>query len=105
MINQDRGINTKADYFDKEYNWLNFTWGYEHSINRPSKPNNYNLMFLLAEKLAAKTVELRVDFYEINGKVYFGELTFFDGGGFDRIEPIEWDYKLGRLINLPELGR
>lgn len=102
MVNQDRGIHTRADYFDSDYNWLDFTWGYDHADVSPDKPQNYELMYQLAEKLAIGTSELRVDFYEINGRVYFGELTFFDGSGFDKIEPVEWDYKLGSLISLPQ---
>ncbi len=102
MINQDRGIYTKADYFDRNYKWLNFTWGYDHSSNKPPRPKNYELMFELAERLAIGTIELRVDFYEVNGILYFGELTFFDGSGFDRMEPVEWDYTLGSWIKLPK---
>lgn len=102
MINQDRGIRTKADYFDRDYNWLDITWGYDHANVLPEKPQNYELMYELAEKLAVGTPELRVDFYEVNGRVYFGELTFFDGSGFDKIEPIEWDYKLGSMVRLPQ---
>ena len=56
----------------------------------------------LAEKLATNIPHVRVDFYQTPEAVYFGEMTFFDGSGFDRIEPIEWDYKLGSWINLPQ---
>lgn len=100
MINQDRGKHTRADYFDKDFNWLDFTWGYDHADNRPERPQNYEKMFELAEKLAVGTIELRVDFYQVGEEIYFGELTFFDGGGFDKIEPIEWDYELGRMLVL-----
>ena len=58
-------------------------------------------MFELAEKLAAGTYELRVDFYEVDGAICFGELTFFDGSGFDKIEPKEWDELLGSRVQLP----
>ena len=101
MINQERGIHTRADYFDKDFNRLDFTWGYDHADALPEKPKNYEMMYRLAEKLAIGTAELRVDFYEVNGQVYFGELTFFDGSGFDKIEPVEWDYKLGEWVDLP----
>lgn len=101
MINQERGIHTRADYFDSEYNWLDFTWGYDHAETKPMKPENYEKMFELAEVLATDTTELRVDFYQVNNKIYFGELTFFDGSGFDKIKPIEWDQKLGSWIQLP----
>ena len=42
-----------------------------------------------------------VDLYNINGKVYFGELTFFPWGGMVPFEPEEWDYTFGNWINLP----
>jgi hypothetical protein len=38
---------------------------------------------------------VRVDLYEVDGKIYFGELTQHHGGGYDRILPLEWDYKWG----------
>lgn len=101
MINQDRGHHTRADYFDKNYKWLDFTWGYDHADVPPEKPKNYEKMFELAEKLAAGTPELRVDFYEVDGRIYFGELTFFDGSGFDKIEPKCFDELLGSWIKLP----
>ena len=102
MINQDRGTHTRADYFDRQFNWLDFKWGYDHADFPIEKPKNYEKMFELAEILSAETIELRVDFYEINGRIYFGELTFFDGSGFDIIEPREWDLKLGSWVDLPK---
>lgn len=103
MINQDRGHHTRADYFDRAYNWFDFTWGYDHADVPPEKPRNYEKMFELAEKLAVGTVELRVDFYEVDGKIYFGELTFFDGSGFDKIEPKSYDKMLGSWMRLPNM--
>ena len=100
MINNGRGIHTTADYFDESFNWLDFTWGYPHASNRPLKPKCYEELFRLAEVLAKGTIELRVDFYVIDDKIYFGELTFFDGSGFDQIEPKKWDVKLGGWIDL-----
>ena len=93
--------NTKAAYFDKDFNFLNFTWGYPCIEEKIDKPQNFDKMFYLAEILAQGTLQLRVDFYEINGKIYFGELTFFDGAGFDKIEPKDWDKKLGDMLILP----
>ena len=37
-------------------------------------------------------------------QIYFGELTFFDGSGFDKIEPVEWDYKIGEMLVLPKIN-
>lgn len=102
MINTDRGTDTRADYFDESYNWLDFTWGYPHADVKPEKPANYEKMFELAEKLAKGTATLRVDFYEVNGQIYFGELTFFDASGFDKIIPESYDLKFGSWIKLPD---
>ena len=106
MINSDREIGkTKADYFDMDFNWLDLKWGYEHALVKPLKPINFEKMKELAVVLSKNIPELRVDFYEVNNKIYFGELTFFDGSGFDKIEPKEWDKKLGDWIKLPQKTR
>ncbi len=87
------------DFFDKEWNHL--------PIGRPKSPNsttpiprpeNYGLMQKLAEKLSANIPFLRVDFYEVNGKIYFGELTFYPTSGFGRFTKSEEDIELGKLI-------
>lgn len=104
MINSDREIGkTKADYFDMHFNWIDLKWGYEHALVKPSKPINFKKMKELAVVLSKNIPELRVDFYEVNNKIYFGELTFFDGSGFDKIEPKEWDKKIGDWIDYTNL--
>ena len=102
MINSDRGTGkTKADYFDMAFNWLDLKWGYDHAIVKPKKPNNFEKMKELAAILSKDIPKIRVDFYEVDNKIYFSELTFFDGSGFDKFEPKEWDKKLGTMIELP----
>ena len=56
----------------------------------------------LAGKLSQGFPQVRVDLYDINGKIYFGELTFFDSSGGARFDPREWDEILGSWIELPE---
>lgn len=102
MIVTDRGeTRTRADYFDREFNHLDFSWGYPNAEICPTKPTNFEQMILLAERLAKDTIELRVDFYLIKGNIYFGELTFFDGGGMKKFHPFEWDYRMGEWLKLP----
>ena len=105
MINSDRNTDkpTRADYFDCDFNWLDFTWGYSHAEVHPQKPEQFEKMVAIAERLSKGLPHIRVDLYDCNGKIYFGELTFFDGSGFDKIEPLEWDYKLGQMITLPTM--
>jgi len=66
----------------------------------PPKPKNLEKMLELAKILSDGTKFLRVDFYEIDEKIYFGELTFFPGSGFTKLYPEKWDYKLGEMIKL-----
>lgn len=92
---------TKADYFDRNYNWIDLKWGYQHAEYPPQKPNRFEEMLTIAEKLSKNFTTIRIDLYLCDNKIYFGEMTFFDGSGFDRIEPIEWDYRMGNWIKLP----
>ena len=55
---------------------------------------------LNVRKLAEGKAFVRIDFYDVNGKVYFGEITFFPTSGFGGFEPKEWDIKLGNWIKL-----
>ena len=90
------------DWFDMEFNHLDIERrGYPNSNLEIKKPVNWELMISLSEKLSKDLPHIRVDFYSIKDKVYFGELTFFQGGGLMPFYPEEWDYKLGSWINLP----
>lgn len=66
-----------------------------------AKPEKLDEMLKLAEILSEGTASLRVDFYSINDKVYFGEITFYQEAGFGRFSSDEFATKLGGLIDLP----
>lgn len=102
-IYQDRNTDkeTTGDFFDMDFNWLDFRFNMPNAKIKPSKPNHFDEMKQIAEILSEGIPHVRVDLYLSNDKIYFGELTFFDGSGFDKIEPTEWDIKLGSFINLP----
>jgi len=72
--------------------------------NIPPKPINFDKMVEFARELSHNIPFLRVDFYEINGKLYFGELTFYPGAGFTVLKPEEWDKTFGDWITLPPKG-
>lgn len=65
------------------------------------RPKSYEEMVSLAEQLSKSIPFVRVDFYEIKGKPYFGELTFFHEGGFEEYFPEKWDKTLGDFVELP----
>lgn len=68
---------------------------------QPEKPKHFDEMLRIAERLSQGFPFLRVDLYEINGRVYFSELTFIPCSGWMLIEPEEWDYIMGSWLELP----
>lgn len=63
-----------------------------------AKPKNYEEMIEVARKLSADFPHVRVDLYNIDGKIYFGELTFYDGSGYFHYDPDEFDFEMGRCF-------
>ena len=77
----DRFTNHDMQYFSPEWEQCGDI-NHEMSNHEPTlKPENYDLMLLLSEKLSAGFPHVRVDWYNICGKPYFGEMTFYTGGG------------------------
>jgi len=98
---QNKEEETKFDFFDMDYNHLDFTNGHPNADRLPQKPLGFEEMKKLAGELSKDIPQLRVDFYEVDGKIYFGELTFFHWSGTMPFKPCEWDEKLGDYIKLP----
>ena len=96
------GEETKFDFFDLDWNHLPFTNGHPNSSHPIEKPKNFEEMIDVARKLSVNIPQVRIDLYNSNGKIYFGEITFFHWSGMTPFVPIEWDYKLGNLIKLPQ---
>lgn len=92
---------TKFDFFDMVFNHLPFTNGHPNSDKTIQKPEQFELMIELAKKLSEGFPQVRVDFYEAEGKIYFGEITFSHWSGMVPFEPDEWDYIFGSWIKLP----
>lgn len=88
----------KFDFFDRNYQPLDFAQGHPRSKILPSKPESFERMCELAEKLAEGIPQVRVDFYEVDHKPIFGEMTFFHFAGMVPFEPESWDYKFGSWI-------
>ena len=101
-VDFDRFISHKANYYDINGNLMPFGEvvcppDYEKKIE---KPHCLKKMIELAQELSKGIPFLRVDFYEVNKQIYFGEMTFFPASGFGPFTEKEWDYKLGKLIKL-----
>ena len=93
------GEETKFDFFDMDFKHLPFTNGHPNANREIKCPASFELMKELADKLSKGIPQVRVDFYDINGQVYFGELTLSHWSGMTPFVPEEWDYKFGRWIN------
>ena len=92
----------KVTFYDTNWKRMPLERHYPASKTDIARPKTYDEMLILAEKLAFQIPFVRVDFYEVHGRVYFGELTFFPGSGYEEFTPEEWDKKLGDWINLCE---
>ena len=108
QVDLDRETNHKRNFYDCHWNLLPFTWSVCVG-DRPlwpqgravAKPAVLAEMIELSEKLAQAFAYIRIDWYLVGSRIYFGELTFHHGGGYERILPLEWDRTLGDLLHLP----
>lgn len=96
------GEETKFDFYDMNFQHLPFTNGHPNSTKEIVKPKSFDTMRKYAEILSKDLPEARIDFYDINGNVYFGEITFFHWSGFKKFNPQSWDKKFGSWISLPK---
>lgn len=104
QVIQGRTSLKTIDFFDM--NWIHqpfvgLTPNIKNSNTLISKPLNFELMKQYAEDLCNDTYFCRVDFYEVLGELYFGEITFYPASGFGYFTPFEWNTTLGNMIKLP----
>lgn len=99
---QKEGEEVKFDFFDIDFNHLDFRQGHPNATTEIQKPKTFEQMKRLAEQLSLGFSQLRVDFYEVDGRLYFGEMTFFHHNGFVPFDPPKWDYVFGQWIELPD---
>lgn len=92
------------DFYDIDWNYLEMKTGASAGNIFP-KPIHYNNLIEIAKKLSKGTTHVRVDFYDCDGKLYNGELTFFSNGGHMKFTPEEWDKIWGDCLSLPKKRR
>ena len=95
-------METKFDFYDTDFNHLPIKNGHPNSDIIIEKPRGFEKMKELAKILSQGFPHVRVDFYDINVQIYFGELTLFHWSGFVKFEPENWDYTFGSWIKLPQ---
>ena len=108
-IDCDRFVNHRANYYDTDCNLLPIC----ELVCPPIEtmdikiPDNIDEMIAIAEKIAKwiNNPFSRIDLYNINGCIYFGEITFYPDGGFGKLHPKEWDYIMGSWMDLSTLQK
>lgn len=100
-VHIDRFGNYKQDYYDEKWNKKSMRQGGTPSDIIYPKPIEFEKMIQLSEKLAANMFHVRIDWFIVYDKLYFGEITFYHASGFDSFDAEEDDYLLGSWITLP----
>ena len=105
QVISDRATDEKIDFYDMDWNRIKslvgLTEGVHNSMYDMPRPRSFNDMLRYASILSEDLPFSRIDFYDINGSAYFGEITFFPTSGFGRFHPREWDKRIGDWICLP----
>ncbi len=100
FVATDRSTDCKFDFFDMDFNHLDIVNIHPNADKPIEKPALFEEMKEIAAKLSRGMKQVRIDLYELNGKIYFGEYTFFHGGGFQLFQPEKWERQLGDWIDL-----
>ena len=90
------------NFYDMDFKPANIDHGFRRRAPEFAKPEAFELMKELAGKLSADIPFVRIDFFYVDGKVYFGEYTFFDWAGLQPFKTYQQDLELGKLIELPK---
>lgn len=99
MYCTNKGDNIYENFYDMEFNPLDITHGYPRITPEIEKPKEFDLMKELATKLSKNIPFVRVDFFNVDGHVYFGEFTFFDWGAMKPMND-KWEILIGSWIDI-----
>ena len=100
---ENRSTKETIDFYDMEWKHQDFVglnpFCHNSGVLVP-KPGNFDQLKTIAKQLSAGFPFVRVDLYNVDDRVYFGELTFYPASGFGHFSPDQWDKKIGKLFNV-----
>lgn len=105
IVDVDRYIGHKRNFYDTNWNNLHIVSDCPAVVKDIPKPNNLDEMLEIASKLSKEFPHVRVDLYNLDGEIYFGELTFYPWSGYVQFYPDSFDFDLGKKFILPEKMR
>lgn len=103
ILSDKRNSNNKKtrDIYDLNWELQNFTIGYSNSGIITQPPANIDKMIDAAKKLSKNFYFARIDFYNIDHKLYIAQITFSPAGGIQKFTPVEYNLQLGQMLNIP----
>lgn len=102
VYDKDRFSDHKRNFYDVNWNYVKVDSDCPCFEDSVKKPENYEKMVEIASVLSRDFPAVRVDLYNIEGKIYFGELTFYPWSGYVQYTPDSFDFELGKYFVLPE---
>ncbi len=102
QVVSERYVNRKVDYYDLKWKSMPIHSKSPRSLKEISKPSHLEEMIKISQKLSANFPFVRVDLYQVNNQVYFGELTFYPSAGMVGFKPMSWNKKIGGILELPK---
>lgn len=104
QVIKDRNTDQTLDFYDRDWKLMDFTGlatGPEPKRGTyTEKPIHYEKMLDIAEILARNTYFVRIDLYNVQGRIYFGEFTLYPKSGLGKFYPDEWNIKIGDMIHI-----
>ena len=105
FVATDRANDCRFDFYDMDFNHLEIQNLHPNADRPPERPALFEEMKQVAARLSQGIKFVRIDLYQLNGTVYFGEYTFYHGGAFAPFYPEEWERRLGDLIQIERTNK
>lgn len=103
QVDYNRFVEHKRNLYTTDWEYIDAAIQYPADPNvMIVKPNKLDEMLECARILSKGIPHVRTDFYSIEDKIYFSEMTFYHGSGYEQFTPEEWDYTLGSWLELPD---
>lgn len=102
MGNRDIGSSVSVSVVDRDFNILPVLRVGDSQLEDIQKPEKFDEMISIAEDISKNFPHVRVDLYDVDGKVVFGELTFFNASGYMKYNPDSFDFEIGKKFVLPQ---
>lgn len=102
QVDYDRFVSHKRNLYDTEWNYIQAEIKYPTSTHKIEKPSCLDKLIELSEILSKDFIHARTDFYVIGNQIYFGEITFLHGSGYECFRPTQFGIEVGSWMNIKQ---